>query len=218
MSMAQEVALMAQHEPGPDSAAASGNEEAPARVAHGNVVNVRTIPARSVTRVEIELPIEFHVEATSLLFGKDVLIVGVKLPKAIPYGITDGAPGVDLQSARRPASARPPSSVRAPVHGGLGHIEDGVDIAKWLGARCTEEPFQIWLGVRTEAGAASKVRALCGVRSRADIARSPKARAAFFEKIHRPFVARQSREAQPAPVLATDPVLAAGPRELGAAS
>lgn len=82
-----------------------------ARVAFGSVVNVRPIASRAVTRIEIEIPIEAHIEATSLLYGKDVLIVPVALQPTVPYGMTDGtvpdvgSPGADGPQGSSPANA-----------------------------------------------------------------------------------------------------------------
>lgn len=164
-------------------------EQIPARVAHGNVTNVKPIPTRGVTRIEIELPIEAHVEATSLLFGKDVLIVCAKLEA--PYGITDGSvpkteppqPKIGLAgTAPRPIAAAPAQRM------GLARHEDSIDVVRWLGVRCSAEDFQNFLAVRNEAAAVAKVREVCGVESRAHIPGNPAARRAFFTQIYHPFV------------------------------
>lgn len=167
------------------------------RVAFGNVVNVRTIASRQVTRIEIDLPIESHIEATQALFGKDVLVVPANLP-AIDYGMTDGrgnacAKGSSSQPGRPMGQAGPAESPR-PARSSLGAVrsEDTLDIVRWLGARCTEDDFQDWLGVRTEASAVAKVREICGVSSRADIPSDRVARETFFRQIYRPFRLHQA--------------------------
>lgn len=178
----------------PKTASAANTPSERVRVAHGNVVNVRPIHSRGVTRIEIELPIESHIEATSLLYGKDVLIMGVKLGAGAAYGITDGTlPGAGTDSTAGGSSegraTQSTPSAPGPSRGGLHKHEDTLDIVRWLGVRCASADFQDWLQVRNEAAAVEQVRLTCGVQSRADIPKSPAARRAFIEKIYRPFIA-----------------------------
>jgi hypothetical protein len=201
----------------------------PARVGYGNVVNIRSIPTRSVTRIEIELPIESHVEATRLLFGQDVLVMPVKLGPAQAYGmVSEGAhpdgnrgPADDdpageadeddatqdqgtsattpfAQLARATSAASATTVTRSPRPMGLLRSGDQphtqpaqVDILRWLGARCREDAFQTWLGVRTEAAAIQAVRERCGVESRTQIPASPQRRQVFFRDIYHPYLASQ---------------------------
>lgn len=201
------------------STAANGASPSMARVAFGSVVNVRPISSRAVTRIEIEIPIEAHIEATSLLYGKDVLIVPMTLPPTVPYGMADGAipdvaePGAAAHAAspeapvsassERTSAASPfsalaggkgRSSTTTPRASGtrspmLGRREDAIDIVRWLGIRCNDKDFRGWLGVSDEAAAAHRVRELCGVTSRKEISGSLPARRAFFEQIYKPFIA-----------------------------
>lgn len=206
----------------------------PARVGYGNVVNIRSIPTRSVTRIEIELPIESHVEATRLLFGQDVLVMPVKLGPAQAYGMVsedahpDGNPADDGPASKadeddaaqgQGARATTPfaqlarttsvtnatnatsvtTAARSPRPMGLLRSGDQtqVDILRWLGARCREDAFQTWLGVRTEAAAIQAVRERCGVESRTQIPASPQRRQVFFRDIYHPYMASK-RQARPA--------------------
>lgn len=187
-----------------------------ARVGYGNVVNIRSIPTRQVTRIEIELPIEAHVEATRLLFGQDVLVIPVKLGPTQAYGMvsgdehapSEGSPGAcsaqsepaARQDARAPVrssslAALASSSVRGSLRTTrLSQENARLDILRWLGARCREDAFQDWLGVRTEAAAVERVREICGVSSRSEIPSSPALRQVFFRDIHTPFLAAQQRQ------------------------
>jgi hypothetical protein len=188
-----------------------------ARVGYGNVVNIRSIPTRQVTRIEIELPIEAHVEATRLLFGQDVLVIPVKLGPTQAYGMvsgdeqapSEGAPGAcsaqsdlavrqgtpaPVRSSALAALATPATPfARSSVRASLSQEHARLDIVRWLGARCREDAFQDWLGVRTEAAAVERVREMCGVSSRSEIPSSPALRQVFFRDIHAPFLASQRR-------------------------
>jgi hypothetical protein len=166
------------------------------RLAYGSVVNVRSIPTRSVTRIEVEIPIEAHVEATRILFGQDVLVMPARLPGT--YGMTTGLvpdvePAPSQEMTPEPeADAQPPSRLAASqvarsAQGGIGPRLHEVDIIRWLGARCREDHFQDWLGARTEAGAIERVRQLCGVESRSHIPQTQAARQAFFSQIYTPY-------------------------------
>lgn len=182
------------------------------RVAHGNVVNIKSIPTRGVTRIEIELPIEAHVEATRLLFGQDVLVMASSMPSGTPYGIVssgttpvaeagEDAPSTSADSgaargasafsglARRPGERAPSERAQGERPSMLGRREDAVNIPKWLGIRCADASFQDWLEVRTEADAITKVRQICGVTSRSEITSNPMARDRFFREIYSPFIA-----------------------------
>jgi hypothetical protein len=170
-----------------------------ARVGYGNVVNIRSIPTRQVTRIEIELPIEAHVEATRLLFGQDVLVIPVKLGPTQAYGMvsgnehapSEGAPAPVRSSALAALATPATPFARSSVRAGLNQEHARLDIVRWLGARCREDAFQDWLGVRTEAAAVERVREMCGVSSRSEIPSSPALRQAFFRDIHGPFLAAQ---------------------------
>lgn len=187
------------------------------RVGYGNVVNIRSIPTRQVTRIEIELPIESHVEATRLLFGQDVLVIPVKLGPTQAYGMVSENEHAPSESAPEACSAQsaPPvrhsapaavhnsalaalarsatPSARGSVRAGLSQEHARLDIVRWLGVRCREDAFQDWLGVRTEAAAVERVREMCGVSSRAEIPSSPASRQVFFRDIHAPFLAAQKQ-------------------------
>ena len=60
-------------------------------------------------------------------------------------------------------------------------------LSAWVALRCKESLFQRFLGVTTEAAAADRVRALCGVASRGEIDRDEQARAKFHEAVRLPY-------------------------------
>lgn len=195
--------------------ASSQSRPAPApgrsmRCAYGQVVNVRPIHSREVTRAEIELPIESHIILTQLLYGKQVVMIAVNLPGAQKYGVTewgaggDAAPDQGAAGAGEPAAATPATSgtsgQRSGSAFGLGRRRQGtgpvgVDVIRWLGARCKEAAFQEWLQVRTEAAAIERVRALCGVSSRSEIPTSDAAMLRFRRDIFEPYLRQQAGRA-----------------------
>jgi hypothetical protein len=59
------------------------------QLAFGEVVNVIPIRSRGVTRIEIEIPTEFHVPATQLLYGKPAVILPLwDTAQRSAYGVT----------------------------------------------------------------------------------------------------------------------------------
>jgi len=68
-------------------------------------------------------------------------------------------------------------------------------VAAWLGERCSEQVFRDFLQARfrvvvpDEPAAADLVRAICKVKSRADIDRDPAATLIFHQQIRIPYAA-----------------------------
>lgn len=60
-------------------------------------------------------------------------------------------------------------------------------LSTWLALRCREQLFQHFLGVSDAAAAADKVRALLGVKSRAEVDKDPETAQRFHQQIRRPF-------------------------------
>lgn len=60
-------------------------------------------------------------------------------------------------------------------------------LSTWLAMRCREFDFQCFLKVLNEADAVAKVRAICGVKSRAEIDTSAEAEHRFHQFIRRPY-------------------------------
>lgn len=180
------------------------------RVAFGSVVNVRAIPTRGVTRVEIELPIEFHAELTRLLFGRDALVLPSNLPPTVNYGVMDSAgtdspvPDHGAEAARPAPTGRSGNEASGSAFGRLAGRSPGgtvtrgaptLDIIKWLGMRCDEASFQGFLQTTSSEGAAQAVRDICGVASRSQIPADTNARALFYKHIYHPYQRHLAQEA-----------------------
>lgn len=60
-------------------------------------------------------------------------------------------------------------------------------LSQWVALRCKERPFRDWLRVPDEATAVSAVRAICSVKSRAEIDRDPVAAQRFHQFIRLPY-------------------------------
>lgn len=58
------------------------------RVALGAVTNIKALPSREISQIIVELPDEFHVALTSLVYGKSVLLMRSPTPDA-SLGISD---------------------------------------------------------------------------------------------------------------------------------
>lgn len=86
----------------------------------------------------------------------------------------------------------------------------GGERAKWVAMRCSEEAFQQWLSIRWPAcwvmatgpfgadRAASVIRSVCKVQSRAELDTDQTARARFDELIRRPWMERGQLESEKA--------------------
>ncbi len=171
----------------------SADGAAPADLPSGallaHVAIVRPAPSRGVTILTLELPLDFHVDATTLLFGRDVLIAPSSLPPSVPLGPL--APNDDSVERREPAArgAGDDSQPRAQRAPGSGLVPKGDDVqpARWLGIHCAEADFQGWLEVHNEGQAVARVRELCEVESRREIATNPRAKQLFLAQIYRPY-------------------------------
>lgn len=67
-------------------------------------------------------------------------------------------------------------------------------LSTWLALRCKEAAFQRFLRVQDEATAISSVRAICEVRSRAEVDSDPRAQQRFHDFIRKPFIAFQHQQ------------------------
>jgi hypothetical protein len=153
--------------------------------AFGRVVNIRTVPSRGVTQIVIELPDEFHVMATSMLYNKDAFIFAATPGAKVVYGVSPLGSG--LANAEQPATQEKPGAEHTRTttrHGGLTHA---VNPTQWLAVKCGTVQFMDWLQVSSTADAVDKVREMCGVESRKDIAGNPMAMNRFMDRIYHPF-------------------------------
>jgi hypothetical protein len=64
----------------------------------------------------------------------------------------------------------------------------------WTVLQCKQQEFQRFLGVADEQAAASRVKELCEVGSRAELDRDPKAQARWNERIRRAYLNYQNKE------------------------
>lgn len=55
------------------------------RFAYGNCCQVKKMTSLQISRLEIEIPVEYHKEAVALLDGEDCVVIPRKLAQA--YGI-----------------------------------------------------------------------------------------------------------------------------------
>lgn len=68
-------------------------------------------------------------------------------------------------------------------------------LSTWCAMRCAEPLFQQFLGVTSKDAAADKVRALCGVKSRAEFDRDAEAAQRFHKMRHQFIDFTHSQEA-----------------------
>lgn len=135
-------------------------------LAYGEVVNVRNIPSRGVTRIEIEIPIDFHVPATAMLFNKRAIVLPWQLDGIrVTYGIHK----LSDFYAKPPAET---TSTRSRSMFGTASPKNYVGLAHSL---CREPGFWKILEqataspVENEAAAAHALRAYLQITSRAEL-------------------------------------------------
>jgi hypothetical protein len=143
---------------------------------YGEVVTVKPIPTRQVTQIVIEIPEEFHIQATQLLFKRNAFILpcAEKTPLAgATFGVTT------LGAAMNPPPAPEPQPERPKLN-----------IPQWLAIKGQDHNFQQFLGATDAEDAARIVRERCRVESRADIAGDEHALRVFMQEIYTPFSSR----------------------------
>lgn len=163
-------------------------------VAFGRVVNIRTVPSRQVTQVVIEIPEEFHVQATSMLYNKDAFVLAASPTANVAYGVVPlDAMGQETPTASRAeahgetAATRPAASTPSAMSVRSGGLSHNVNPTQWLAIQCSSVPFMDWLGVDNTSAAIDRVRVLCHVQSRKEIPSNPAAMQKFMSKIYLPF-------------------------------
>lgn len=143
---------------------------------YGEVTTVKPIPTRQVTQIIIEIPEEFHIQATQLLFKRNAFI----LPCAEKTPLAGATFGVTTLGAAMNPKARTPEPV----------ARQGLNIPQWLAIKGQDERFQQFLGATDADHAARIIRERCRVESRADIADDEHALRVFMEEIYTPFTTR----------------------------
>lgn len=226
--------------------ASDGCGDAMPSLVHARVGQVRQVPSRMVTVIQLEVPNAEHVEITRLLHGRDAIILPVNLPAAAPFGILDanklaavqGKPyaqekpsrkvslrGQSADAANTGDTAQPASEADTDGSGsrsGFSSAPVGLGrsagaITRWLGARCGEAEFQDFLQVRNEAAAIAAVRSMCGVESRADIPKSREAARLFMTMVHEPYERYQREKLRPAAAVQPSPIKDTTPKHTNTA-
>lgn len=143
------------------------------KMAYGQVVNIRPIPSRGVTRIEIEIPDEAHVAVTTLLYGQDAVVIpwtDMKRP-AIPYGLRQMSAFLSPAATDSAAPASPPASGFGPAPHRAAH-----DYVKLAATSCKDPAFwkmlsrRLGVEINSEEQAADALRMTLDIRSRADLA------------------------------------------------
>lgn len=164
-----------------------------AMVAYGQVVTVRPIPTRQVTQIVIEIPDNFHIAATSMLFGKNAFVLAATDKARGAFGVVP----LGQMSGESPATEATPGATdrttRTTTIASSGGLRIDVNPSQWLGIECQNAMFMSWLNVASSSAAAERVREICCVESRSEIAKSEKAKKLFAEKLYFPYVAFKRR-------------------------
>lgn len=154
----------------------------------GTVTDVKSIRSLGVTRIMVEVPSEFHVEATSMMFNQDVFMLGAGQGMVRgKYGPLTVDKFLELMTVGAGETASSSTESKPYRTRGIVRPEDDLQISKWLGAECGKLKFMQWIGAVNNSHAAQIVRDLCGVASRSEIAGNAQAREVFLEKIYRPY-------------------------------
>ena len=152
----------------------------------GRVTDVKCVRSLGITRIIIEVPAETHVEATRMLFDKDVFMLaphdGHGVKKYGPLTVDQLLGAMTGESASSDQNTVPPA-IRQGAGRGLVPQKDLVNATRWLGIHCQERDFMAWLGANSASEAAAIVRERCNVSSRADIDRTPQAKEIFMNEI-----------------------------------
>ncbi len=163
-------------------------EDIQTMVAFGQVVTVRPIPTRQVTQIVIEIPDNYHVAATAMLFGKNAFVLTANPKASIPFGVVPLDKMNDTDGATE-ASANNAADKSSRVGFRQGGLNVSVDPVRWLGMQCQSAMFMNWIGAKDAQEAAAAARKVCGVESRAEISKNPAALERFMRQIHTPFSA-----------------------------
>lgn len=143
---------------------------------YGQVVTVKPIPTRQVTQIIIEIPDEHHITATQILYNRNAFIM--------PCESKDPLPGLSYGVTTLGKAMNPPAQPEPVQREGNSEL----NIAQWLALKGKETNFQSFLGVDNEIDAAEKVRGICRVTSRGEIAHNAQANEIFMTQIYTPFV------------------------------
>jgi hypothetical protein len=153
---------------------------------HGSVARVIDTPSQGISYLRVEIPIEYHAEATRLFYGKRVLLVlASEATAGQPFGILDvAAPAPTPPAAPKIA---PATKADAPTGGPLSKSAATVcdtkgfqQFAWWRSTGIDEAPPEDY----GSGDAAEFIRSACGVNSRAKLDHDAAAAACFRELMH----------------------------------
>jgi hypothetical protein len=162
------------------------------KAAYGKVVDVRSYISLQVCKIVIEVPIEYHVEATALLYGRNVLATLAQLER--PYGIVESTAPEDQHI--------PTAHDSVDALGSSGATLKGGELCKLACIWCKDEEFHQYLTeaypvffggrfpqVGHELAAKELILTTCGnLSSRRELDHNANARRLFDDYIRRPFM------------------------------
>lgn len=157
-------------------------------LAFGEVVNVQQIRSRGVTRIEIEIPTESHVKATSLLFGKGALVIPWWNPEANvgPYGVRKLSHFFNAGSDAPGEFQRDIGAVRRTSGFGATPYKKTCDYVQLAGITCRDDKdFWVVLGditgtnVECENDAVEALKSVLGIASRTELSHNQMSQIAF---------------------------------------
>lgn len=170
---------------------------------YGAVADVRSYPSLGVTRITIEIPVEHHVPATELLYGKRALVTLAPATLAkLPYGVMvsnheqEAVPNVTKDEPRAGA----PAGKSAPAE------EKGGPLSRLAAMWCKSDDFWAWLnyahplagGVEyDEPLARSFILRQCNIDSRRVLDHDNYSKTVFERSIRGPFMAWTATRSNP---------------------
>lgn len=183
----------------------------------GKVSQVRDYASLGLTRIIIDIPVEFHVNATAMLYGQDVLVtMAPKTMAGSPYGprrssgTEDPEPPIGSPE-RQPWQDRKNAAANAALDATAtakdGPMAKGGPLSELAGQWCRLPAFQKWakvtfpdvakalpLATRPEQVAREIILQACGVLSRKELDHQDTAAMRFQELIRLPYMAHGAKE------------------------
>lgn len=168
------------------------------KAAFGKVVDVKPAKSLGVTRIVLEIPVEFHKEATSLFFDQHALLTLADDNLAPAYGILDSDLGVTIDAAKLPADLGPMVSGpiiehRRAIAGPATRIDTSSQCYRAV-MLCKNPEFHLFLGCdgdwteqAKEDWAKREILTVCGITSRKELDTNQEAFELFYAEFVYPF-------------------------------
>lgn len=168
------------------------------RAIYGNIVNVRAIPSRQLTRIEIDIPVESFREAVEF-FGANVLVTVAPAEAPKTYGVIDsehlGDPFDPVKTGEGDVGDVSQIATFTLNEREAGEIGRSSDTWRKLGPLCQSsitlgqtEAFRIFVAEQIDANGdvgdddvAEYIRSTCGVESRKQLDDDQEAAVKFRE-------------------------------------